>query len=199
MVIRCTQLMGIFLAAICVLGFFCEAAEATVLRDLSLEDLTAQADVVLIGDIGKVRSLRDTKGQIWTETAVEVEKTVKGRTKGDKILIRQQGGTIGDVVSRVDGNARLLTGETALLFLKRSGGFHYTVGMELGKFDVYEDATRERRVRRSSTVPVAKTARDSHGEMSLGHASVRHNGVTLLEILADIRRAMNRRSGGGER
>ena len=167
-------------------------SDATVLRDLSLADLTRQADAIVIGTVGEGRSLRERgSDQIWTDTAISVEAVVKGKDTPSRLTLRQQGGQIGDEAMRVDGNARLVKGQRALLFLKVQKGLYFTVGMELGKFDITSGADKRQRVRRPSTVPVARVVeRRDTSVMELAEADPTYEGATLSTILADIKALM---------
>ncbi len=160
-------------------------AHATVLEDLKLADLTARADVIVVGTIGEATALRlPGADQIWTDTALSVDQIVKGKV-APKLTIRQQGGRIGDSAMVVAGNAALPAGRRVVLFLKRQGDRFYTVGMELGAFEIYTGHDGQPWVRRRTTVPVGRLA--PKGQMQLADPEMAYHGAPLQALIDDVR------------
>lgn len=189
-VTRSLAWVALGLAAVLVMGASATEAEATVLRDLRLPDLVTQADLIVTGTVLEQRSVRpESGGHIWTDVRVQVDGVVKGEAKGE-VVVRQQGGKVGDEARFVPGNARFEKGERVVLFLIAHEGFHYTVGMELGKYTIYTGREARDYVRRETSVPVARV--DSKAQVvdpahaQLGHADESYNGATLAWFLSDI-------------
>ena len=115
-------------------------ARATVVVPLTVEAMTARADVVCVGAVvAQHAAWNAERTRIYTTTEVRVERTLKGkRTAGEVITVRQLGGVVDGISQVVPGNARLTPGETAVLFLDADETlpFHYVVGMAQGKFTV---------------------------------------------------------------
>jgi hypothetical protein len=115
-------------------------ARATVVVPLTIEAMTARADVVCVGVVLSQRAAWNVeRTRIYTTTEVRVERTLKGkRALGDVLTVRQLGGVVDGISQVVPGNARLTPGETAVLFLDADEAlpFHYVVGMAQGKFTV---------------------------------------------------------------
>ncbi|MBI2375170.1 MAG: hypothetical protein HYV07_14335 [Deltaproteobacteria bacterium] len=108
-------------------------ASATVLEALSLDELAARADSVVIGVIGSKSSVRSL-GQLFTETEIIVEQTLLGEERRSLVLTQLGGEDRGQVIELV-GDAKLLSGSRMLLFTYRhTDGNRYLVGMGQGAF-----------------------------------------------------------------
>jgi hypothetical protein len=115
-------------------------ATATIVRALSIEQLTATADVIAEGRVtAQSSSWNDEKTRIYTVTTLAVLTAHKGPVKpGETLQIRQIGGTVDGLTQSIVGNAKLSVGEEMLVFLDRDEdrGLHYVVGMAQGKFSI---------------------------------------------------------------
>lgn len=86
---------------------------------LSLEDLVARADYVLIGGIRDIKSeWNSDRTNIYTYVKVSVESSLKGSVDRSEVTIRVLGGRVGDVAVAVSAAPEFEVGERALLFLK---------------------------------------------------------------------------------
>lgn len=178
------------LAAVVAMGTSAPSADATVLRDLRLPDLVTQADLIVTGTVLEQRSVRPVAGgHIWTDVRVQVDSVVKGEARGE-VVVRQQGGRVGDEARFVPGNARFEKGERVVLFLLAHEGLYYTVGMELGKYTIYTGREARDYVRRETTVPVARAEAKAQvvdpAHAQLDHADESYNGASLAWFLSDI-------------
>jgi hypothetical protein len=90
------------------------AAASTALK-FDLERLTLSSDRILVGEVVEMESFREDN-RIYTDTTLRVEETWKGDAP-DTITIRQPGGRVGDVATRVQGLAKFQMGERSLVFL----------------------------------------------------------------------------------
>jgi hypothetical protein len=135
-------------------------ANATVLLSMTVEELTAQSDLVVIAEVEDQHVAWDDAVQrVRTYTRVRLRDRVAGEgaeAAGDTLLIVQEGGFLEDFGMAVAGNAHLVPGEVAVLFLTRAeDASHYFVfGMEQGKYRVEADEAGAQRVTRAVTVPV---------------------------------------------
>lgn len=135
---RLTQWLAVVACAVAALP----VAMATVMRAMDLSELTASADQIVVGDVVSTESTWDSGHRnIYSTIDINVQESWKGATPGDgRIRIRQLGGSVGDIEMTVDGMARFLPGERALLFLRQAR----LVGMGQGKRAVHWDATGKR-------------------------------------------------------
>ena len=172
-----------------------QPGEATVLLDMSIEDLTRHADCVVIVDIERQWVEHDEEvSQTHTYTAFRVVEVLHVGTEMGAVpqegTIEQEGGFLGDHGVYVAGNASLQPGERALLFLTY-GDFFYVLGMEQGKYTIDAGDDAVERVYRASTVPVM-TQRISGTSYHVEHVVAPMSGATLDELVRRIGEA-----GGG--
>src|SRR3954467_4273137 len=81
------------------------AASATVVMNLSFEQLTATSQLVVRGKALIPVARQGERGKIETFTDVEISEVLKGKAPS-KITIRQPGGVVGKVGQSVDGAAQ---------------------------------------------------------------------------------------------
>lgn len=117
-------------------------ARASLTRAMDLAELTATAEQVVVADVTKVDSQWDPgKRTIVTTIEIAVQESWKGAPPGDgKMVLRQLGGTVGDIEMTVVGMPRFAVGEHALLFLQRAA----IVGMGQGKRPLRWDGSSKR-------------------------------------------------------
>lgn len=105
------------------------------MEKMSLEDLTREADVILIGNIVDVDSKWGLeRDKIYTYSTVSVERYIKGGTGEEKLTILSEGGRVGTLFIWVEDTPTFLKDETVLVFLKKSGKEYNVVGMSQGKY-----------------------------------------------------------------
>ena len=95
-------------------------AQASVVVPLDLDEMTDQADSILVGTCNSKHSYWKDK-KIWTDATFQVDRRVKGNPS-DQVVIRQLGGSVLKPVPlamKVSGATQFEIGETALLFMKR--------------------------------------------------------------------------------
>jgi len=118
-------------------------ASATVAEELSIEELTSEAILVVRARVAAqyVVPDRGPRGQIYTRT----ELTVLDYLKGDglrALTVQQLGGQYGDLEMRVTGNAALRPGDEVVVFLDHDPqmGLSYVIGLAQGLFRVNRTA-----------------------------------------------------------
>jgi PKD repeat protein len=109
------------------------AAEATTIVLPTDEQLIAKSPVIVDGTVLS-SNVVDRDGTIWTDTVVEVARTIKGSVERT-ITIREMGGILDDRITRLFGTPEFKTGEHVLLFLEPNprGGYR-TMDLYVGKF-----------------------------------------------------------------
>jgi hypothetical protein len=97
-------------------------SQATVVVPLSREELTAQSDFVVRATVLSSRSgWNEDHSQIVTWTRLRVSEYLKG-TGPQELVLRQFGGQVDGLESEIPGDARLVAGQHAVLFLRRGEG-----------------------------------------------------------------------------
>ncbi|MFZ4738064.1 MAG: hypothetical protein ACOYM9_19065 [Bradymonadia bacterium] len=136
---RSPRILGFVTAAL--LGFSVPStAVATIVRPLTVEDMTRRADLVCVGTITGQRSEWNAeRTRIYTWTEVRIARSLKGkRTAGETVTVRQLGGVVDGISQSIPGNAKLVPGEEVVLFLDadEAAPLHYVIGMAQGKFTI---------------------------------------------------------------
>src|SRR5664279_4670896 len=112
---------------------------ASVLRRMSLAELVAAADEIVVVKVASVSSAWDASHRrIFSTIAIDVQDRWKGSGLGRMVVV-QPGGTVGDIEMTVHGMPAFTPGERALLFLRGHDRLG-VVGMALGKRPVHWDA-----------------------------------------------------------
>ena len=92
-------------------------ADATVLTKLTLEDMTARADQVLVGRVEQISSrlAPGHDGLIVTEVTIRCTRSIRGVSAGSVLHVRHLGGTVGELGQKVFGEASYQVGEEVVL------------------------------------------------------------------------------------
>ncbi|MGB5416459.1 MAG: hypothetical protein WBN01_17630 [Polyangiales bacterium] len=110
-------------------------ADGSVVQGLELEELTAEADRIVLGRVLFSESFLRRDGQIWTWHRIEVEREIRGNAPDeDEVIVETMGGQIGEIGMRVEGEASFQLGERVLVFVHGGGPYSAfrTVGMAQG-------------------------------------------------------------------
>jgi len=116
-------------------------AEATLLLPVSLEELVARSDCVLIGRVTSVESRETADGRdIETSVAIAPERFLKGHAPGELALVIR-GGRVGGRVRVYLGAPKFREGERVFVFASRvtKGAPLSVAGFSHGKFGVVTD------------------------------------------------------------
>ena len=125
------------------------ALHATWMVPLSLETLTANADVVVQGQVLVKTCQRDPEGRIYTAVQLQVTEVWKGTLATNQIMVVHGGGVLGEEGQGVAGQVTFEAGESVVVFLVLNPkGELVCLGLSQGKFVVKPDAiTGELRAR----------------------------------------------------
>src|SRR2546430_1031816 len=119
---------------------------ATTVIPMSIEELTAAATHVVRGHVIESWSSWDTSlPLIYSYPRFKIDKPLKG-TAPSVVLLKQLGGTVGDMTLRVAGVHPWSNGESAVLFLRPSqeqDGTFSVVGLMQGDFRLRRSASGE--------------------------------------------------------
>jgi hypothetical protein len=120
-------------------------AFATRVRRLSLQDLRAQSQSVILGEVtGSSTRIGETGKMVWTDYQVKVLETLAGTdATGGTTTLSFAGGKAGGLDVGISDVPMLEQGKTYLFFLQKSDNKHYptpTVGWGQGLFHM-ETAT----------------------------------------------------------
>jgi hypothetical protein len=132
---------GILCLAWCLAG----PARASVVLQLSFEELAARANRVVVGDVVSVEPRWTEDGErIETVIDIAVDTDLSNASFGDTARLVLPGGQIGDRGMAVSGTPEFHRGERVLVFLRSAGSdrdgtpVYTVVGLAQGKFVVFE-------------------------------------------------------------
>jgi hypothetical protein len=134
------------LAALLVAGLAAPPSSATVVLAISLPELVAASEHVVVAVPTSSRSHWETMGgsrRIVTDTELEVDQSLRGGAAAGSILeVRTLGGTVDEIAQYVPGEAPLRHGKTAVVFLDAGGdGALHVTAMAQGHYPLSPDDT----------------------------------------------------------
>lgn len=124
-------------AVMCAAFLVSGSATATSMRKLSLGELANGSKAVVIAKVTRSESRWDDR-EIYTYTTLSVLSSLKGAKKGETIVVRQLGGTVGTIASIVPGMPSFSDGEEVFVFLTKpdTSGHPWVNGLQQGKFTI---------------------------------------------------------------
>jgi hypothetical protein len=117
--------------------------DASVVIALDLQELTAEADRIVVGQVVWSEPIRVANGTIRTRYRVQVEQDLRG--SGDReIIVETLGGQIGRLGMRVAGAPSFALGDRAVVFVREDGdAIFQPVGMAQGVMRVERENGRD--------------------------------------------------------
>lgn len=115
-----------------------EAAQATSIAPLTVEQMTDASTYIVRGRVVRVWNEADADGRVWTRAEVAVSDVLKGPDEPTTLVVESLGGSIGELTTKVDGMARFSAEEDTLMFLDaiHNGQDLTPVGAFTGKFTI---------------------------------------------------------------
>ena len=134
-----TKMRNLFVIALMV-AIMAGPAFATTVVKLDLKQLVQRADLIVQGQVQSVYSQWDQELRlVFTYVSIRVDDPLKGERR-QSVLIRQVGGTAGEIQMSVAGVPQFKDGEMAIVFLKRQADSTFqVVGMGQGVYEVIDD------------------------------------------------------------
>lgn len=167
--------------------FTAARADATVVVPLTREELVHRADLIVRASVGTQRSMwNENHTQIITLTTLTVTAAWKGNAP-QTLTLRQFGGTVGELTSRVAGDSQLRRGQDAIFFLRQGSGVVYLTALAQS---VYTVSTRDGTPRVARDLAGLTFARvDNAGPMQLIDATSERS-ESLSSFVADLARLL---------
>jgi len=103
---------------------------------VSLERVTAVADLIVVGTVADIASNDARTGNVYTLVTINVEQSIKGQAP-QQVSVRVPGGVAGGLVRVTTGAPSFKTGERDVVFLQKPEGGIYTVAYGMfGKYAI---------------------------------------------------------------
>ncbi|MFO0683126.1 MAG: hypothetical protein U0234_13805 [Sandaracinus sp.] len=139
-------------------------ALATQVEALTLRELTADADRIVVGTVIAEEAHYDDLDRIVTDSTIRVEDTLYGPSE-PTIVVRHIGGVVGDLGLRVAGEEPYAMGDRMLLFLRTFdsgdvGPVFRPVGMSQGEMPIVSRTEGEMILPGAAGVSVVERAPD---------------------------------------
>lgn len=135
-----------------------DAAEASTVRAMNLEQMTDRADMIFTGRVVSKRAEWNAeRTRIYTYVTFEVDHYFKGGTDAHVATVRLLGGRVGRYVAHLPGTPQFGIDEEVLLFCAgQQARIPSVLGLSLGKFTISTNTTGERMLSRDiSTLMLA--------------------------------------------
>lgn len=204
-----------FVAAALVVLAVPTAAAAAVLPWMSLEEITGQAEVIVLGTVESAESSWSPDGRIIvTRTTVSVERPLLGGPRA-RVIVETPGGRVGDQTMIASGAPVFQRGERVVLFLEPAGeqrpgpgagsgartpaggaALHAVVGWNLGRMSVRRDPLTGRD--RVEDRTAGSLYLDRQGR-PVGPGRSGKGPAELGPFLQEVERLIARRPAGGVR
>jgi hypothetical protein len=141
------------------------SAMASLIQAMDLAGLTARADLIVVAQVASTNSEWDSSHRnIHTRIEIKIEEIWKGSLAvGQRMVIVQPGGSVGNIEMLVHGMPGFAPGEKAVLFLAGQGAPR-VVGMSQGKRTLRWEGTSKSWVADSAEFS-AVVRRDSQGRL----------------------------------
>jgi hypothetical protein len=167
---------------------------ATTVVELSLEQLVGKADTIVVATVGEQLSHWNKRGHIVTDVELEVQQTLKGyASEGEPLTVTTQGGTVGDIIMKVEGSPRFVSGATILVFLREvpSLGELRVVGMSQGIRYLYDGPYGQMILPGGEGLNLLES---EYSEDSVGNAGSSHETPSSAEqLLSEVKRLVTDR------
>lgn len=169
-------------------------AQGSVLMGLDLDELTAQADRIVLGRVVWAEPVRHGNGHIHTRFRVQVERDLRG-SGDEEIIVETLGGQIGDLAMRVEGSPSLQIGDRAVVFVESEGGAVFRpIGMAQGVMRVRRQRGEE--MIAPQTRGMLLVRRDAAGRL-VRSAGPLPREERLDTFLSRVRNIVAQQQGGG--
>ena len=129
-------------------GFLASQTSALMVRK-SIEELTSQADSILIGEVKKIESQwNEERTLIYTYVTISVKQYTKALSRQEQIeeiIVKVPGGEVGDIGLKVSDTPQFREGEEVFLFLRSEEVPVFLVaGLFQGKYTIEEGRVKNR-------------------------------------------------------
>lgn len=130
------------------LMFSVSCLSALTVVPMSDEQLAKTAEVIVVGRVLSASYEIDSKeNNPYTRIHVRASEYLKGKSPVRDIMLKTLGGVKGKMTLLIPGAADFNRNEEVMLFLeRRNDGSLFPVGMVLGKYNIYRDASTGRKV-----------------------------------------------------
>jgi hypothetical protein len=106
-------------------------------RYASLKEITENSHLIVHGKVDSYYSVWE-ENNIYTYIKINIYESLKGSDKNKQIMIKQLGGTVGDISQEISGTPKLWQDSEVFLFLVNWKGAYWIHSVILGYYEVVE-------------------------------------------------------------
>lgn len=106
-----------------------------LVEKLTLDDLAARANLVVLGEVVDVVYQKEANGNIYTLATLSIGQTFKGGTIKE-VVISTPGGKLNGKILEMESAPNFQLGESAIVFLEKGDGIFRVIGGFQGKFTI---------------------------------------------------------------
>ena len=137
------RILGISVVVALALLLVVVGSALALVEQLTLDELAAKADSILVGEVTGITCYQEGEGNIYTLVTLSVEQAIKGATQGD-VVVKLSGGEVDGLGLWVEDVPSFQLGERAVVFLEDMEDAFGLCGWYQGKFTVENDWVLER-------------------------------------------------------
>ncbi|TNE48828.1 MAG: hypothetical protein EP343_13145 [Deltaproteobacteria bacterium] len=171
-------------------------SHATVVPYRSVDQMIQKASrVVRAKVVQKTYLWGPGRRHIYTDYQMQVLEPLKGDV-GPKVTIRQVGGVMGGMVTRVPGSAQYKLEEEVVLFLEvqRPGGYYFVMDLAAGKYEVVRLQGQAYLQRDTHHIAFHRPLGTRSNQPSVYHLSMSETPLTLAGLRLSIARLQQAQS-----
>jgi len=157
-------------------------ASALTVKKASVKKLTEDAALIVRGKV-VAQTPRWVDGNIFTFVTLAIDEQLKGDYRGKTVVVKNYGGTVGDLGQEVTGAPVFSAGEEVLLLLTFWKGEYMIHSIALGKFSIVQEKGERYAINDLTNVTLVDPA--THQEFT--SPAEKFNKVKLETLLQQIR------------
>jgi len=135
--------LGISLVMAIALLLLVQGTTSALVEQLDLDQLTAKADCILVGEVVAINSHQEAEKGIYTQVTISVDQSIKGQP-GEEVVLRLPGGEVDGRWLWVEDVPDFRLGERTVVFLEEVETTFSVCGWYQGKFTVQDGLVVER-------------------------------------------------------
>jgi hypothetical protein len=132
-------------------------ASALTVEKASIKKLTGDAALIVLGKVVSQES-RWVDGNIFTYVTLAIDAQFKGAHRGKTVVVKNYGGTVGEISEEVAGAPVFAAGDEVLLLLIHWKGEYLIHSIALGKFAIVQEKNQRYAVNDLSNVTLVDPA-----------------------------------------
>ncbi len=175
--------LGISLLMAIVLLLVMHGTALALVEQLTIDELTAKADSIVVGEVIDMACYEESRGDIYTLVTLSVEQSVKGKS-AEEVVLKVPGGEVDGLTLSVSDTPSFRQGERVVVFLEEETSKFKVSGWHQGKFTVVNNRVVERDQSLTDFIAEIGQAMEAQGMSPI--LSVQPSSLTLESPLKNL-------------